>query len=233
MSYPSDGRNHHNAVQSEKNLGLEYKPELEELYDKPISKVGHKGGTQNKEDNILTFGDTSDQKVSLKQKKKGLNVGSFDYVNTSAPIEMTELSSKIYKKFRGSDNVKNYKILTDSIDTDLNSADDDFVTELFRKNVVDKYENIDLIVVDEPNHELHKITPPSFDIVKNGGRLRIKQSTKPSMSRRIEGVDKDGNVVDAFLRVRLHLNNGKTKWLNGKSSSLVVKFQQDMVHKLV
>ena len=48
-----------------------------------------------------------------------------------------------------------------------------------------------------------------------------------------KGVDKDGNVVDAFLRVRLHLNNGKTKWLNGKSSSLVVKFQQDMVHKLV
>jgi hypothetical protein len=233
MAFPSNGKNHHNAVKSEEDFELNYKIQLEKIYSKNIENIEHKGGTQNKEDNVLIFEDTTKKKVSLKQKKKGLNVGSFDYINTSAPVEMITKSSEIYKKFRGSGKIENYNTLTDSLSLDLDSIDDEFITNLFKTNVVEKYKDIDLIVIDEPNDKIHKLIPPSFDLINNGGKLRIKQSNKSSMSRRIEGVDKNGNVVDAFLRVRLHLNNGKTKWLNGKSSSLVVKFQQDRVHKLV
>lgn len=53
------------------------------------------------------------------------------------------------------------------------------------------------------------------------------------MSYKILGFDVDGNEVDISLRIRVHLNNGSSKWLNGESSVLVLKFQQDSVYKIV
>lgn len=232
MAFPSNGINHYNAVKSEEELGI-YTPQLKKVYSENISKIIHRGGTKYKEDNVLVFDNNKTKKISLKLKKKGLSNGSFDYVNTSAPSKVVVSSLETYNQFRGSGNVDNYKKLTDSINSDLNLVDEKFITDFFIKNVVDKYEDIDLIIIDEPNGKLYKVFPPSFSLVKNGGKLRVKPSNKPSMSRRVECVDKDGNVFDYGLRIRLHLNNGKTKWLNAKSSSLVIKFQQDRVHKLI
>ena len=39
--------------------------------------------------------------------------------------------------------------------------------------------------------------------------------------------------IDLGLRVRLHLNNGWTKWRKGKNSVLCLKFQQDKVYKII
>ena len=235
MAFPSTGINHINAVKSEEQLVENYKTDLEKIYLKNIKDILHKGGTQHKEDNVLIFTDNVEKKVSLKQKMKGLKVGSFDYVNTSSfPKSIAPNSFKVYDEFRGSKDVRNYDKLKEAINDDLNNIDDNFITDFFQKNVLDKYDDIDLIIIDELEKKLYKLIPECFSLIMNGGKLRVKKSNKISMSRRIIGIDKNGNEVDnIYLRIRLHLNNGKTKWLNSKSSNLVIKFQQDSVEKMI
>tara|TARA_A100001515_G_scaffold77977_3_gene61898 strand:- start:5487 stop:6188 length:702 start_codon:yes stop_codon:yes gene_type:complete len=232
--FPSNGQNHKNAVKSEEELDF-YTKDLERIYSKSISEIEHKGGTKHKEDNVILFMNGDKRKISLKLKAKGLKEGSLDYVNTSNfDSSIKHNSQLIYEKYRSMKDVKYYELLKQSIHNDLDNISNEFITKFFNKNVLEKYKDIDLILIDNPTKTIYKVYPKVFELLENGGMLSVNPTKrKCSNSRSIVGLDKEGNEVEINLRVRLHLNNGKTKWLNGKSSQLVLKFQQDSVHKMI
>lgn len=235
MAFPSDGRNHHNAVSSESNLVI-YKIQLENIYNKEIERIEHLGGTTNKADNILYFKDGTAKQISLKQKKKGLNVGSFDYINTSSfEVSNFKSSFEIYENYKGSKNRKYASLLKTACSNDLLNITDDMLTDFFIKNVVDKYKDIDLLIIDGKQNVIHKVVPSVFNFVKMGGKLTIYDNGKNTQSKQVFVKTKDGLVNLFNLRVRFHLNNGNSKWLglNKGTSNLVIKFQQDKVGSLI
>jgi hypothetical protein len=238
MSYPSTGVNHHNSVKAEKTVS-KYKEDFEKYYNKKINKIVHIGGTQTKVDYKIYFEDGTIQNESLKSKKN-IKSGSFDYVNTSNFNYDNVLPEtfKIYTKYRGSKVISNYPKLTKSISDEMKTnLTSDLLTQLFKELVINKYEkdNISLTIEDRNTNTLYvNVLPYLFEFINNGGKLVLRILNKNSMSYKIDGINSDGTMNTEFnLRVRIHLNNGKTKWLNNDSSSLVLKFQQDSVYKLI
>jgi hypothetical protein len=235
MSFPSDGRNHHSAISSEKNLEI-YKSELESIYGRKIINFEHRGGTMHKEDVIIYFDDSTFKKLSLKVKKTGLSVGSFDYVNTSNfNRDIFPNSFNTYEHYKNSKNLKAESLLKEHCSLDLLSITSDDLTKFFIENVVEKYKDIDLIIIDGKHNKIYKTIPPVFGYVLNGGKLSIFNNEKITQSKQIYAKSNDGLVNLFNLRIRFHLNNGKSKWLglqNG-SSNLVIKFQQDKVESLI
>jgi hypothetical protein len=235
MSFPNDGRNHHNAVKSEKSLYI-YKNQIEKIYNKNISKFKHLGGTKNKTDVIIYFEDGTFKNISLKEKKKGLDTGSFDYVNTSSfDKSIFDKSFQIYNTYKNTKKSKYSKILKECCSIDLDNISDEVITKFFINNVVKKYEKIDLLIIDGKNKKIYKIVPLVFDYVKKGGILTILKNDKITQSKKVLAKSLN-NSIDLFnLRIRFHLNNGNSKWLglNNGSSNLVIKFQQDKVKSLI
>jgi hypothetical protein len=235
MAFPSDGQNHYKAIESESNL-IKYKSEIEKHYSKDIVSISQIGGTKTKVDNIITFIDGTKVEVSLKNKKS-VKTGSFDYVNTSSFDWMSSGFSKtfeVYNKFKNSQNTLAYSELTKTISSELVEISSELLTKLYIDNVIDKYTNLSLMIIDEKTKSIHcDVLPKSFKLIQDGGMLLIRKSEGVKMSYIIDGVDKDGNKVETGLRIRVHLNNGKTKWIGQGSSNLVVKFQQDKVYSII
>lgn len=238
MAYPSNGENHHKAIKSEKNL-FDYKSDLEKIWDKKIDQIEQMGGTKTKIDNVISFSDGTDKFVSLKSKKD-IKTGSFDYVNTSSFDWSTFFPNtlSIYNQFKNSKNELNYKKLNQDISEELYNMSSDLLTNLFIDNVINKYKDLSLVIISEKNKNIYcDVIPPAFSVINNGGFLRIKKSEvkKVQTSYIIEGVTSSGDIIDIGLRIRVHLNNGKSKWLGTKpgTSNLVIKFQQDSVHKII
>lgn len=235
MPFPSDGRNHHKSILSESTL-IKYKQQIETNYGKSVKKIAKIGGTQTKVDNIITFDDLSTLNISLKNKKS-LKTGSFDYVNTSNFDWMNNGFSKtveIYNSYRRSGDKNAYSKLKIAISDELVEMNSDLLTNLFIEHVIKKYDDLSLTIIDEKNDLIYcDVLPKSFSIVKNGGKLSIRKSNGKKMSYIIDCIDNNGDVVEVGLRIRVHLNNGSTKWLNKGDSCLVIKFQQDKVYSLV
>lgn len=235
MAFPTDGSNHKKAVESERNLDL-YKEQIENQYSKKVSKILTKGGTTTKTDNIIIFNDGSSINASLKNKKN-IKTGSFDYVNTSNfdwKGQGFSKSLEIYNEFKCSGNTKGYDLLKKSISEQLQSMTDEVITEFFIKNVIDKYKNLELLVINEIENRIYcSVIPPAFKLIIDGGKLSLKKTTGTKMSYKLIGIDSNGNKIDINLRIRIHLNNGQTKWLTDGSSVLVIKFQQDSVYKML
>jgi len=235
MAFPSNGINHHSAVKSEKGLFV-YKDQLESIYKKTIIRFQHKGGTTHKEDVVIYFEDGTNKKLSLKQKRNGINNGSFDYVNTTK-FEKSNFrdSFLVYDTYKNSKDIVGTKLLKSACSSDLYNISDIELTQFFIKNVVDKYSDIDLIIIDELTQTLYKVIPSVFEYVKSGGLLQIYNHGKDTQSKKVLAVV-DDKLVDLFnLRIRFHLNNGNSKWIGLKkgSSNLVIKFQQDKVGSLI
>ena len=112
----------------------------------------------------------------------------------------------------------------------------DLVTNLFIKNVVEKYSDLSLMIIDEKTKSIFcDVIPTAFKLMESGGRLSLKVKKGVKMSYSIDGIDKDGSKVEIGLRIRVHLNNGSSKWLGlvKGTSSLVIKFQQDKVYSII
>lgn len=235
MAFPSDGQNHYKAVKSESEL-IDYKNQIEKHFSKPILEIIHVGGTTSKIDNIIRFIDGEVVNASLKNKKS-IRSGSFDYVNTSNFDWVSNGFSKtfeVYEKYKNSENLSAYTKLKKCISDDLVQIDDNLLTDLFIDNVIKKYTDLNLFVIDEKSRNIYcDVIPKSFNLIKNGGKLTLRKTDGVKMSYGIDGVDLDGNKVDIGLRIRVHLNNGKTKWLYKGSSNLVIKFQQDKVYSIL
>ena len=238
MGFPSDGRNHYNGINSEKKIS-KFKEELENYYGFEILDILLLGGTKNKTDYKILFKNGEHSNQSLKSKKN-IKIGSFDYVNTSSfdAERLLPKTYEIYSKYRGSKNILNYNKLTSSISEEIKKGiTSNDLTKFFLNHVVKKYDDykLSLTIEDQNTGNIYiNVIPKVFDFVRGGGKLIIRDTGKKSMSYKVDGIDNEGNLIKDFnLRLRIHLNNGKTKWLNDESSILVMKFQQDSVNKLI
>lgn len=234
MAFPSDGRNHRKAILSESTL-IKYKHQIEAKYGKSVKEIKQIGGTRSKIDIIIIFDDSSSINLSLKSKKS-VKTGSFDYVNTSIdwPSSGFPKTYEIYNYYRRTEDKNAYPKLKLAISDELVRMDPDLLTNLFIENVIKKYDDISLTIIDEENDLVYfDVLPKSFSIVKDGGRLSIRKSDRNNMSYIVDCIDKNGDLIEVGLRIRVHLNNGSTKWLNKGDSILVIKFQQDKVYSIV
>lgn len=236
MSYPSDGRNHSEAILSEKNMH-KYKPHYEKLYCKRIVRFIHVGGTQSKVDFVIEFEDGTFLKKSLK-KKTSIKKGSFDYINTSdISSDLKTESNKIYEKYKGSNRIEHKKKMIQALSQDLQNISSEQLTEILTNKIITPYREMNgLEILDTSTSTIYSNIEPSFmTTIQNGGHAKIRKSSKTQMSYQIDLFDSDNLLQnECGLRIRLHLNNGWTKWIqNSGSSSIVIKIQQDKVDKLI
>lgn len=237
MPYPSDGRNHHSSIEVEKTMS-QFKKQYEDYYGKMIRKFIHLGGTKTTVDVKILFVDGSEKKISLKAKKD-IDSGSFDYINTSDfPTLLTPKSIEIYKNYRGLKDRGSKDLLIDSISSDLLNLPKEFLTNFVKDKVIKKYdEDIDsLDIVETSTNKLFiGVVPSFFEVLKNGGYLKVQNNGKKQMSYKLDLYDSNDKLLsETGLRLRLHLNNGWTRWINGsKPSVLVIKLQQDKVSKIL
>lgn len=233
MGFPTDARNHYKAIQSEINLS-EYNSQIELIFGKKTIKYEHLGGTKNKTDVKIIFSDGSFENITLKTKKN-IKSGSFDWVNTTSFCkEKFTKSFSLYEKYKGSKNVKNKSLLENSIKYELSNIGSDELTKMFLQQVYNTFtkNNLKILILDEKTKKIYSIKPKIFDLINNGFKLFLS-NTKGKTSSKVICQNDDGLKVDLGLRVRVHLNNGWTKWCNGDNSVLCLKFQQDAVHKMI
>lgn len=235
MPFPSDGRNHHEAIKVEKSMSL-YKKEYEEYYGKMIEKFIHVGGTKSKVDFKILFPDGSEVTKSLK-KKRLISNGSFDYINSSdLSTDLIPNSNEVYEKYRGMNDRSKKNLLIESISDDLLNLPKEFLTDFFKDKVIKKYEELGgLDIVETSTNKLFiNVVPSFFEILNNGGYLKVQDNGKKQMSYKLDLYNSNDELLpETGLRIRLHLNNGWTKWYNGKTSVLVIKVQQDKVSKML
>jgi hypothetical protein len=235
MSFPIDGRNHRESVMIEKSMS-DYKSYFELFYGKVISKIEHVGGTKTVVDFKIEFLDGTIKNKSLK-KKKSLKNGSFDYVNISDfDKNNIKKSFDVYNQFKGKNNKQGKNFLVSSLSEDLVNMESSFITKLVLEKIIYKYEKIGgLDILETSTNTLYiDVEPNFFKVLKNGGYLKIRHNGFTQMSYMLDLFNNEGVLQeDAGLRIRLHLNNGWTKWYNGGSSYLVIKIQQDKVNRLI
>jgi hypothetical protein len=235
MAFPSDGRNHWAAVDSEKNIS-EYTPWFESQFGKTVKEILHLGGTKTTVDFQITFDDDSVSVFSLKRKKQ-IKTGSFDYVNTANfDKNLFKESIKLIDSFRKSGNRSGAELIKSKIHEELSQTSSETLTNLFRTKVIEKYEgqSLQLVLLEENTKTLHLVHPKIFKLLSEGHKLTLSDNTKGKTSWKVLCVSLDGSKLDLGLRVRVHLNNGITKLVNKDDggSYLCLKFQQDSVHKL-
>jgi hypothetical protein len=235
MSFPSDGRNHHQSIKVEKSMSS-YKEKYEEYYGKKIKKFIHVGGTRTTVDFKILFCDGTEISKSLK-KKNSINQGSFDYINTTDfPSELISNSSVTYKEFHGMKDKSKKPLLIDAISEDLLKMDKDTLVNLIKDKIINKYEKIGgLDIVETSTKKLYiNVVPKFFEVLNDGGYLKVQDNRKKQMSYKLDLYNSNDELLpETGLRIRLHLNNGWTKWYEGGQTSLVVKIQQDKVSKML
>lgn len=235
MAFPIDGRNHKESIHVEKNI-THYQNKFEKFYNKKVSTIIHRGGTKTVVDFEIIFEDGTILHKSLK-KKINIKSGSFDYLNTSDfPKELIPNSNLIYQLFKGKNIKSKYEDLRLAISKDLSSMTSEVITNLFMTKVINKYDKINGLDIVETttNNIFINVNPWFFDVIKKGGYLKINNTGKVTMSYKLSLFDKNHVIQkESGLRIRLHLNNGKGKWLSGDSSQLVIKFQQDNISKII
>ena len=83
--FPSDGRNHKNAIKNELNTKAFLEENAHTIFEQLSGKsyeVLSKGGTKFKADNIIQSSDGTIIYIPDKEKRHGLG-GSYDYTNTT------------------------------------------------------------------------------------------------------------------------------------------------------
>ena len=258
MSFPSDGRNHHNAIENEHNTKEYLQGHAHLIYEAAEEGkyiVLSKGGTKNKADNIIECDDGRIISISDKQKKKGLG-GSFDYTNTSKPIHtMLENDSEC---------VKEIKVVLDSVKEDkklpmeerkklvesyrprikkasyafLISLSSDDIIALIKQYLIEPNKEMEEFITDGKENKRYTfpfMDHPVVKLIENGFTASIVVKVGGSSGSII--FSKGNEKVKVGLRIRIHTNNGATALLgaggSNKSSQFVMKFQQDGIKNLL
>ena len=251
--FPSDGRNHKNAIKNEHNTKAFLEKNAHKIFPQLKNKsyeVLSKGGTQYKADNIIKY-NNSQINISDKEKRHGLG-GSFDYTNTSAAVKdfgsagkfintLDKEKDKVLKKplnarkklvdsFR--DKIKDVSYKT------LNAFDNKSLTGLINKYLIKPNKEMTMFITDGVKKKRYV-----FPFTKHPINNLMKQGYKPVMNVR-EGkssgrisFEKGKQSIDMGLRMRIHTNNGATAYLSAGGSNntamFVMKFQQDGIKKLL
>ena len=204
--------------------------------------VTHLGGTKQKED-----AEAGKQGISIKHKK-GLNSGSFDWVNTSKTFPLIEdgffdTFNTWVRVIRNSN--------TDIQHNTIETVRDEFnkvcheglkligATDLQNFVIGQLFNDLDLVINDTKAGVLYHM--PTYglrtvQLIERGFQVEAVPSDKISTSRKLVlrmGV----YTVDTGLRLRLTSNNGIKAMLGiskaNKTSVPVLKLQQDNVERLV
>lgn len=234
MAFQTDGSSHKNGILSESTL-VKYKEQLESFYSKNIVDFIHKGGTHTKTDNIIQFEDETRQLLSVKSKKSLTN-GSFDWCNLSNFDRLLIPNTlKFVDDNRCSGNIEYRNMLDDIICSELINLTDETITNLFLNEVILKYNDLDLIIEDRSNDILYKKEPTIFKMIEDGWILTLHKKMRGKGSCKLICMSPNGEMKDMGLRIRIHLNNGKTMWLDKEDgkSYICLKFQQDKIKKFI
>lgn len=240
MAYSIDGSPGRKAIINENNLKLELEnfdiDSQLKVFDDEIQSVEHKGGTKNKADVIVTLKNGTIRGISDKSKSN-IRTGSFDYVNTSLYVQnFFPKCYDIYKQGKESSDNKFKQIIVDSIVSELNDISPDNLTDLMLKNVISPYLDLKVCITDVKTITSYFFDGEEFEFIKlykDGYKFKVKQSNKQSKQIVMFKGDVEVNIG---LRLRLTLNNGKSLWLkslNGRTSILSIKIQQDRVDKII
>jgi len=233
MAFPSDARNHYKAIKSEINLSI-YNSQIENIFGKKTLEYIHLGGTKNKTDVKIIFIDGTEENITLKSKKN-IKSGSFDWVNTTCFCkEKFKNSFNIFNEYVGSNNPMNKILLEESIKNELQSITNDDLTKIFINSVYNSFlkNNLKILIIDEKTKTIIPIKPKIFELLNNGFKLKILKGNGKTSSKVI-CENENEEQINLGLRVRVHLNNGWTKWHKGQASVLCLKFQQDKVYKML
>tara|TARA_B110000977_G_scaffold166334_1_gene214156 strand:- start:1005 stop:1877 length:873 start_codon:yes stop_codon:yes gene_type:complete len=261
MAFPKDGSNHHSALLNEDNTKKYLQKNAHKIFDaieKDKYTVIPKGGTQNKADNVIECNDGKIIYISDKEKKKGLG-GSFDYTNTSKPINtMLNNGSECTKEIqslldRAKEDkklpIEERKKLVESYRPRVKKASYEFLNSLTSDEIKTLIKNY----LIEPNKEMQEFISdgkenkrytfpfmkhPVIDLIENDytASIKFKKDDGENSSGYIV-FSKGDEEVNVGLRMRVHTNNGVTALLNAggsnKSSQFVIKFQQDGIKNLL
>ena len=237
MAFKIDGSPHTDGIDNE-NKTVKILNEINYFPDKVV-KVG---GTKHKEDMIA-----GSLKLSDKLKKK-LSAGSFDWVNTSRYNYIFGSHFDTFKKrvkiLRSEDSYAR-ECLVSSIRGEFASLCSEAFDSLSKDQVCDFIvdaisDGIDYVFVnDQENKVLYQFDPekhPVVNIAKTCDSVQLVTGRGAKSSRKVI-FTKDGVDYDYGIRLRVTSNNGITAFLglskSNKNSSVVIKLQQDAVHKLV
>jgi len=233
--FTTNGEVHHGGIQNE--LDVIDVLNKANVYATPVV---HAGGTQNKADAVA-----GDIGISIK-RKKNLKNGSYDYLNSTIPVaslpdieylnelvqgipamEQTEVNKTVAKHaFNASSS-----FVLDGLDSDTLT---DIVSHTFEAQ-----SGMDIAITDQSTDTLYLFSADEMEVPRlldEGYKATIVKTNNVSTSRKVVFV-KDGDIVDTGLRIRLVLNNGVGALMGmskaNKTSSVVVKIQQDKVSKMV
>jgi hypothetical protein len=258
MSFPSDGRNHENAIENEKSTKIFLESNAHFIFpevNKGKYVVERRGGTKYKEDNVVITDDGITIKISDKEKRKGLG-GSFDYTNTSAAIkEMFDkgednsfLMKKVINESKKDRNLplnERKKLVADYRDK-VKEASYEAIKKMTSKQITSLLETYMI----KCNRDMYMFITDGvtnkryiFPFINHPVNLLLKKGYVPSIPIKL-GISsgriiftKDNDVQDVGIRMRIHTNNGVTALLNAggknKTSQFVLKFQQDGIPKLI
>jgi hypothetical protein len=184
-------------------------------------------------------------KLSAKDKKK-LSTGSFDWINTSKVSHIFGNHFDTFKqkvsKIREMD-VDNRITYLSSIRTEFATTCSEGFDYLSKQQVCDLIvdsisDGIDWVFVnDKQNNVLYQFNPEDHPAVNMAQTCdAVKFAGRGKGSRKVIFI-KDGIEYNYGIRLRITSNNGVTAFLGlsnaNNNSQIVIKLQQDSVHKLV
>ena len=233
--FTTTGEVHHGGIKNELDV-IDVLNEAN-IYPTPVT---HAGGTQNKADAYA-----GEVGISIK-RKRDLNNGSYDYLNSTVPVSTlpyidlidvwkeetlalapTQENKKIAKQ---AFNVVSSFILS-TIDSNTLTA---IVSDTFQAQA-----GMDIAITDQQTESLYLFSADDMEVpqlLKAGYKAQIVQTKNIVTSRKVVFV-KDGDIRDVGLRIRLVTNNGVGALMGmskaNKTSSVVVKIQQDKVGRMV
>lgn len=229
--FNTTGQSHSQGIENEKfvidflnNMGF---------YSSPLV---HLGGTQNKADAMA--GDVS---VSIK-RKVSLKKGSYDYLNSTVPVALLPNVSN-FDAVKELANTCNNKSMVEQAFLETSSAILDTVDPTTLTKIINdafaKQAGMDIVITDVETKTIYVMSADDFQVptlIREGYKATTVPTNKLATSRKVVFV-KGSSTVDTGLRIRLVTNNG-IKALMGmsdknKTSSVVVKLQQDKVSKVI
>ena len=240
MGFKTDGSVHTNGIANEVNtiavlnrLGI-YSDTVE-----------HRGGTQQKADAVAgSIG------ISIKEKMKGIGVGSFDWCNTTKmPMSLSskfDTFKSIVSELRTLSEAERraeVEMVRSAFNNVSANAFDTFETAdlvSFLRSTFAKQAGYDIVITDGKAKKLYHFSADEHPVVKmlaDGFTPVLAQPRKAGQTSRSIYFIKDGNVTDSGLRLRITSNNGISAFLGlskaNKTSSVVLKLQQDNVSGLL
>ena len=237
MSFKTDGSVHYSGIANEGKTAqilnsINYFPD----------EVKTVGGTKHKEDAVA-----GSLKLSAKDKKR-LSSGSFDWLNTSRYNFIFDTHFDGFKdmvKILREEDTYARQYAVDEVRKQFASlcsdAFDSLSEDQIRDLVIDSIAHgIDYVFVnDKENSILYQFDPqdhPAIKLARECDSIKLVSSKRAKSSRKVIFI-KDGVKHDYGIRLRVTSNNGITAFLglskSNNNSQVVIKLQQDAVHKLV